>query len=737
MACCIVRNLRLSAKNETRMSRMRSLILVATLLWCSSTEISCRECLRVWGTSGLRLRGGQEHGPAPRELTSYEELQQLVQQAERFQEIEKMETELQAGGNETDLIHEIHDDNQRENETLTEEMPEEDVTAYDIKTLKRIIEEGDISVLDGQNATSDINATNSTETNASSMQKYSEILDLKEYLKDVEEARQIVRGLIQHRSEAEEKLKVLEEILNRKQLKANQMLWDCACTGDIAGIEKCVELGANVSAGNPELFGRNALHMAAYHGKTESVRALLGLGSSINSTSVPLRWTALHYAAQRGHKETVEVLLEAGSDPERENDMGKTPSKLARLNGYRRGFLFKSTVSLAHAGLSDRNSTLQAYVELDQERKLQQAIADPQPGVHPGSVLEPRDAGNGQNQTAGFDVSDMMPDKLPDFDTSKISEALSNITKPSPPRRKPPPPPMKPATFAQATAARAQAPEGFDDLVKSPEEAKKSSTPLVPQPPTTPRPAGLPPKPASIPQHVFSALQSDTVAASQVNPTGQAVAPPGQAGAPAGQPAAPPGQTAAAPAGQAAAPAGQAAAPAGQSITAMAGKPTAAADIDDLPLGWKSALDYRSGRTYFYNKDLGLTQWEKPAKPQPAAEPPVPSKAGDAKKGGRGLFSWFSSSATEGKQAKAAPTQSSGGAVPKDATQQLPAPDRVERVEAFVPRGQQNVAPCPPPKDAPKLPPAMAPPVQLNDDTNQGTLRPRPPPFPYNPKPPT
>ena len=37
---------------------------------------------------------------------------------------------------------------------------------------------------------------------------------------------------------------------------------------------QCVELGANVSAGNPELFGRNALHMAAYHGKTESVRAV-------------------------------------------------------------------------------------------------------------------------------------------------------------------------------------------------------------------------------------------------------------------------------------------------------------------------------------------------------------------------------------------------------------------------------------------------------------------------------
>ena len=31
-----------------------------------------------------------------------------------------------------------------------------------------------------------------------------------------------------------------------------------------------------------------------------------------------------------------------------------------------------------------------------------------------------------------------------------------------------------------------------------------------------------------------------------------------------------------------------------------------------LPEGWKSAVDPSSGATYYYNKETGVTQWEKP-----------------------------------------------------------------------------------------------------------------------------
>lgn len=90
-----------------------------------------------------------------------------------------------------------------------------------------------------------------------------------------------------------------------------------------------------MGAGDPNLFGRTALHFAAYHGQTEAVKALVELGSALNMTSVPLRWTALHYAAQRGHNATVRALLQLGADASARNDMGKTPQKLAELNGHR------------------------------------------------------------------------------------------------------------------------------------------------------------------------------------------------------------------------------------------------------------------------------------------------------------------------------------------------------------------------------------------------------------------
>ena len=43
--------------------------------------------------------------------------------------------------------------------------------------------------------------------------------------------------------------------------------------------------------GRGQLFGRSSLHFAAYHGQTEAVRVLVQLGTPLNVTSSPLRWT--------------------------------------------------------------------------------------------------------------------------------------------------------------------------------------------------------------------------------------------------------------------------------------------------------------------------------------------------------------------------------------------------------------------------------------------------------------
>jgi WW domain len=36
------------------------------------------------------------------------------------------------------------------------------------------------------------------------------------------------------------------------------------------------------------------------------------------------------------------------------------------------------------------------------------------------------------------------------------------------------------------------------------------------------------------------------------------------------------------------------------------------ADADDLPVGWKAARDQETGETYYWHKQLGITQWERP-----------------------------------------------------------------------------------------------------------------------------
>jgi hypothetical protein len=205
-----------------------------------------------------------------------------------------------------------------------------------------------------------------------------------------------------------------------------------------------VALGADLEAGDPEIFGRTSLHLAAYHGQTETVQVLVELGAHLNSSSVPLRWTALHYAAQRGQNETVKVLMQLGADPMAVNDFGKTPCKLARLNGHgwlatwianhtREGEETLETIShsLKQMGLSQRNSTLQvpsrdvslfffgfnghqcsltrsnvaasvqAAAELEKERKLRQALGSSSSTWHPGAVFETAGEGDEAEEPPG------------------------------------------------------------------------------------------------------------------------------------------------------------------------------------------------------------------------------------------------------------------------------------------------------------------------------------------------
>lgn len=96
----------------------------------------------------------------------------------------------------------------------------------------------------------------------------------------------------------------------------------------IANISAIVEDGADVNYHDPLMAGWTPLHVAAGSGATGVVRALVGLGASVEATSEN-GGTPLHYAAFNDWNETVAALLELGASVDARNDFQQTPLHLA------------------------------------------------------------------------------------------------------------------------------------------------------------------------------------------------------------------------------------------------------------------------------------------------------------------------------------------------------------------------------------------------------------------------
>ena len=90
----------------------------------------------------------------------------------------------------------------------------------------------------------------------------------------------------------------MEADIGRHVRSANEKLWTAARMGDTDEIRRIIGLGASPNDGDTAMYGRTALHIAAYSGQDEACEELVGLGAFLNATSDPLRWTPLHYAAQ-------------------------------------------------------------------------------------------------------------------------------------------------------------------------------------------------------------------------------------------------------------------------------------------------------------------------------------------------------------------------------------------------------------------------------------------------------
>lgn len=108
--------------------------------------------------------------------------------------------------------------------------------------------------------------------------------------------------------------------------------WLCenATTGDLAGVDACLGMGAEPDV--PNTRGDMPLHLAARHGHQVVLRRLVEAGAD-PSLGNPKGETPLHFAAQHKHARCCLELLAAGADPGHLDREGRKPGDVHRGRG--------------------------------------------------------------------------------------------------------------------------------------------------------------------------------------------------------------------------------------------------------------------------------------------------------------------------------------------------------------------------------------------------------------------
>ena len=93
---------------------------------------------------------------------------------------------------------------------------------------------------------------------------------------------------------------------------------------DDSAVEKPAEPSPPPQPTEPQISA-DAFRMAAYEGRTETVRKALESGADVNAADPSKSLTALHMAAYNGHSKIVELLLEHDATIDCRDTEGKTP----------------------------------------------------------------------------------------------------------------------------------------------------------------------------------------------------------------------------------------------------------------------------------------------------------------------------------------------------------------------------------------------------------------------------
>jgi len=115
----------------------------------------------------------------------------------------------------------------------------------------------------------------------------------------------LLEEAVEEKSKEEEKKKKWEE---NRQVRHNKRLRNAAKSGDLEGVKRALEAGADVKAKNT--MGDTALMLASKNGNTEIVKLLIEKGADVNAKDSKGN-TALMLASKEQHTEIVNLLKEA------------------------------------------------------------------------------------------------------------------------------------------------------------------------------------------------------------------------------------------------------------------------------------------------------------------------------------------------------------------------------------------------------------------------------------------